>query len=128
MLTAALAYAEDGLPVFPCGPRGKRPIVEGGFKVANVNTEQIRGWWSSWRLADIGIPTGAVSGFVVLDVHPGGEALLADLEGQYGSLSQTRTVKNERGRRSGSSTLACPFRAARVFSVVVPIFAVMVDM
>ena len=99
LLAAALAFAGDGLPVFPCEPRGKRPMVEGGFKAATVNTEQIRKWWSAWPLANIGVPTGAVSGFAVLDIDPGGDASLAALEGQHGSLPETRTVKTGRGRQ-----------------------------
>src|SRR5271157_5984431 len=90
---AALAFARDGLPVFPCEPRGKRPMVEGGFKAATVNTEQIRAWWSTWRLANIGIPAGAVSGIDVLDVDPGGEDSLAALIAQHGPLPDTREVR-----------------------------------
>ena len=74
-------------------------MVEGGFKAATVNTEQIRKWWSVRRLGNIGIPTGAVSGFVVLDIDPGGDASLASLAGQHGSLPETRTVKTGRGRQ-----------------------------
>ena len=99
LLAAALAFASDGLPVFPCESRGKPPMVEGGFKAATVNTEQIRKWWSVRRLGNIGIPTGAVSGFVVRDIDPGGDASLASLAGQHGSLPETRTVKTGRGRQ-----------------------------
>jgi archaellum biogenesis ATPase FlaH len=99
LLGAALAFVGDGLPVFPCEPRGKRPLVEGGFKAATVNTEQIRTWWTKWRLGNIGISTGAASGFVVLDIDPGGDDSLAALTRQHGSLPETRAVKTGRGRQ-----------------------------
>jgi len=99
LLGAALAFVGDGLPVFPCEPRGKRPLVEGGFKAATLDTEQIRTWWSKWRLGNIGIPTGEVSGFVVVDIDPGGDASLAALAGQHGPLPETRAVKTGRGKQ-----------------------------
>ena len=37
LLDAALAYADDGLPVFPCLPRGKQPAVPTGFRAATTN-------------------------------------------------------------------------------------------
>lgn len=99
LLAAAIAFAGNSLPVFPCEPRGKAPMVEGGFKAATVNTEQIRKWWSAWPLANIGIPTGAVSGFAALDIDPGGDDSLAELTRQYGALPETRGVKTGRGRQ-----------------------------
>jgi hypothetical protein len=70
---AALEYARRGWRVFPCQPRGKVPLVDGGFKAATVDAEQIRSWWEKWTLANIGIPTGLTSTFAALDVDPGGE-------------------------------------------------------
>ena len=79
-LDAALDYAAAGYPVFPL--RGKQPLTEHGFKDASRDTGTIREWWTTWPEAGIGVPTGAESGIVVLDVDPrnGGDAALKDLE------------------------------------------------
>ncbi len=45
-LTAALAYAAAGIPIFPCIEGGKRPATANGFKDASTDPEVIRGWWS----------------------------------------------------------------------------------
>lgn len=74
MLKAALAYAKQGIPVFPCRERGdakhkvKAPYVDGGFKAATTDANMIRQWWRQWPNAMIGMPTGKASGRVVLDV------------------------------------------------------------
>jgi hypothetical protein len=68
LLAAALAYAGDGKPVFPCKPETKRPFMEGGFKTATTDPEQITAWWRKWPRAMIGMPTGPVSGVWVLDI------------------------------------------------------------
>ncbi len=112
LFVAALAFVGDGLPVFPCKPRGKLPMVKGGFKAATVDTEQVRKWWSKWRQANIGIPTGAVSGFVVLDVDPGGDDSLATLTGSHGPLPETRAVKTGRGRQLWFKYPSVPVRCS----------------
>lgn len=65
---AALEYARNGLPVFPCIPATKRPFTTHGFKDATTDREQINAWWSRWPTALIGVPTGEASGFAVLDL------------------------------------------------------------
>ncbi len=102
---AAAAYAGKGWPVFPCQPRGKTPLVETGFKAATRDTEKIRSWWEKYPLANIGIPTGAASGFVALDIDPGGDDSLAQLTRTHGPLPDTREVKTGRGRQLW---FACP--------------------
>ena len=47
VLAAALDYAELGLPVFPCNPDDKSPLIKGGFKNASADPEIIRAWWRS---------------------------------------------------------------------------------
>jgi hypothetical protein len=93
LLTAALEYAAKRLPVFPCEPCGKTPAVRRGFHSATTNPETIR---RHWRIADrnIGIPTGSVSGFWVLDidVEKDGEASIRALEAKHGRLPRTREV------------------------------------
>ncbi|WP_318387241.1 bifunctional DNA primase/polymerase, partial [Microbacterium maritypicum] len=65
---SALAYAAHGIPVFPCAAGGKRPAVAGGFHAASTNHVLVRRWWTAIPSANIGIPTGAASGLVVVDV------------------------------------------------------------
>ena len=64
---AALKYAEKGWPIFPCGAN-KRPLTPHGFKDASTDAEQVAQWWTDYPDAMIGLPTGALSGIVVLDI------------------------------------------------------------
>ena len=87
---AALAYAQElRFPVFPCKPGDKVPLSPSGFKNATTNPHLIGIWWRNWPDANIGIPTGSISGFDVLDVDEGGEETLAALESQYRKLPDT---------------------------------------
>ena len=90
LLGAALAYARRGVPVFPCEPGGKRPLTHNGFWDSTTETRRIRAWWSRWPAANVGVPTGARSGLVVLDIDPrgGGFESLALLERKNGPLPE----------------------------------------
>lgn len=79
---AALAYAEAGIPVFPLCPGEKSPRVTHGFHAATTDLSCIRHWWDRWPEANIGVPTGEVSGLIVLDIDPrhGGDASLRHLQ------------------------------------------------
>ena len=106
-LTAALAYAARGWRVFPlhtprrgggcscgrdeCASPAKHPRTAQGFKDASASAAVLREWWRQWPTANIGIATGARSGFVVLDVDPrhGGNESLATLQERYGALPAT---------------------------------------
>jgi hypothetical protein len=74
ILAAALRYAEQGLPVFPCknepgNPKQhKAPLTSHGFKDAKTDANAIRRWWKRWPNALIGMPTGNVTGVAVLDL------------------------------------------------------------
>jgi hypothetical protein len=65
---AARHYAEQGIPVFPCSPKNKSPMVNGGFHSATTDANQIKAWWTKWPKAMIGMPTGPASGIDVLDL------------------------------------------------------------
>jgi hypothetical protein len=54
--------------VFPCVPGEKRPLVRRGFHDATEDPDQVDAWWLRWPQANIGIPTGALSGVDVVDV------------------------------------------------------------
>lgn len=84
LLESALNYAQNDIPVFPvhgindmgsctcqnlnCSHPGKHPIVKGGFKVATTDLQQVITWWNQHPLANIGVPTGVVSGWHVVDI------------------------------------------------------------
>lgn len=65
---AAQIYAKCGIPVFPCNPKTKAPLIEGGFKAATTDPLQIRAWWERWPNAMIGMPTGSASWVWVFDI------------------------------------------------------------
>ncbi|WP_144930911.1 bifunctional DNA primase/polymerase [Kocuria marina] len=65
---AARSLAAAGVPVFPCVVEGKRPLTRRGFLDADSDPDQVAAWWSRTPNANIGIPTGAPSGVVVVDV------------------------------------------------------------
>ena len=92
VLSAALAYAAKGWPVFPCG-MDKKPLTKNGFYNATTDPEQIRNWWAKYPNAAIGVPTGRTSGILVidLDVRPDGDGResMRDLEARIGQLPDT---------------------------------------
>jgi hypothetical protein len=82
----AIRYADEyGWPVFPlhtvregrctcgdakCESQGKHPVAAlapHGFKDATTDAATIQAWWARYPEANIGVPTGATSGIVVLD-------------------------------------------------------------
>ncbi|WP_373286287.1 bifunctional DNA primase/polymerase [Microbacterium nanhaiense] len=74
---AARSLAAAGVPVFPCLVEGKRPLTRRGFLDASNDPEQVAAWWSRTPNANIGIPTGAASGVVVVDVDVHGPTMAA---------------------------------------------------
>ncbi|MBJ3774336.1 bifunctional DNA primase/polymerase [Acuticoccus mangrovi] len=75
LLTAALALAERGWPVFPCNPaadkaKGKQPLIAKGFKGASTDPDTIRTWWREHPDALIGLSTGRDLGAFVVDLDP----------------------------------------------------------
>lgn len=91
MLLAALDYANyDDLPVFPVKP-DKSPHTPNGFKDASADETIVRHLWRKYRDANIGIPTGEASGWLVLDIDPrhGGDVSLTALIDEYGELPAT---------------------------------------
>lgn len=87
---AAREVARAGVPVFPCGLGGKRPLTEHGFRDATTDLGQVDAWWRQHPGANIGVPTGAPSGVVVVDVDV------------HGSVDGYRTF--ERAHKAGLVT------------------------
>lgn len=65
---AAARIAAAGVPVFPCRSGQKRPSTVHGLLDASADRAEVRAWWRRWPTANIGLPTGAMSGVVVLDI------------------------------------------------------------
>ena len=99
-LAAALALAESGIPVFPCildgTKRYKSPATPHGFKDASYDPATVRALWRNYPGALVGVPTGGVSGFDVLDIDPrhGGDKWL---EANKHRLPPTRTHATKSG-------------------------------
>ena len=107
MALLALECAKQGMPVFPCSPGNKRPLVKGGFKSATTDPEQIQEWWQQSPNAMIGIPTGETTNLLILDVDEkpakddkpavSGRRILSDLEKIHGKLPPTLEVTTPGG-------------------------------
>jgi hypothetical protein len=76
---AAVRYANLGIPVFPCVPGGKQPLTPNGFHDATSSARVVHQWWQRTPDANIGLPTGARTGILVvdIDVHAGGSGFAA---------------------------------------------------
>lgn len=92
LLSAALASASKGKPVFPVGIN-KRPLTAHGFKDATTDPEKIRAMMTMPGVAGFAIPTGPVTGLVVIDRDRkngvDGIAACAELEVELGPLPVT---------------------------------------
>lgn len=82
LMNFALKYAADGFAVFPVyepvgigkcscakeGCKGKHPRTANGCLDATTDVEIIKGWWTKWPNASVGIATGMKSGMSVVDL------------------------------------------------------------
>lgn len=121
---AAITYARAGVAVIPLhhvgddgacscrewaehrnpdhGPGGKQtgkhPVQKRWAAGEALTVPDVWAVWEEWPRANIGLRTGPVSGFWVLDVDPvaGGDASLTKLVGEVGGLS-TYTVRTGSG-------------------------------
>jgi len=94
-LEAAIFLANSDIPVFPC-LENKAPACAGGFKSATVDIARIKAMWSNPNAVLVGVPTGEISGFDVLDIDPrnGG---MEWFEKNKHRLPQTRTQQTRSG-------------------------------
>jgi hypothetical protein len=102
--TLADAAIALGVPVFPCDAH-KRPLTPHGFKDASADPAVVRRAFAHPLAAMIGVPTGAVTGTVVVDVDvKDGAQGRAWLDANSHRMVQTRTI------RTGSGGLHLYFR------------------
>ena len=75
----------------PCISPGNHSITKGGLYSATQDEAIIKGWWSKWPLANIGICTGLKSDLMVLEVNPrdGGSESLVNLQSRYWDMPNT---------------------------------------
>lgn len=89
---AALHYARHGWPVFPTSIK-KEPLTAHGYKDATTDPEKIRAMSRNPRAAGVAIPTGTITGLVVLDRDRkngvDGVATCKALEADLGALPPT---------------------------------------
>ncbi len=108
VLAAALSYASQGFPIVPCygivgagictcGGRpnckpGKHPIPTHGHLDASTDPETIRQWWKDHPWANVAIASGVKMFVWDIDPRNGGDATMAALINEHGSLPITPTV------------------------------------
>lgn len=102
--TLADAAIALGVPVFPCDG-AKRPLTAHGFKDATTDPAAIRLMFKNPMAVMIGVPTGAIVGWIVVDVDvKDGAQGAAWLDANSHRMVQTRTI------RTGSGGLHLYFR------------------
>ncbi len=93
-LTAALAYAAKGWPVFPVGA-DKKPLTTHGVGDATTNPAQIKKLWAQHPEANIAMDVGG-AGMMVLDLDPGHD--IKELERNVGKIPRTNlSARTPRG-------------------------------
>jgi hypothetical protein len=100
-LTAALGYVDRGWPVVALWPQAKSPRPRDGVYAATTDESLLLAWWRWCPQANVGIPTGSMSGHVVVDIDgPGGEESRARfLDGRPApTTATTRSGRLDGGR------------------------------
>ena len=85
LLEAALKYASQGWPVFPCRA-DKTPFLDNGVLGATTDLDTIKGWWQRWPHANIGMDVGSAH-MMVYDFDPGHD--LNELQANVGTIPKT---------------------------------------
>lgn len=93
------AYVQRGWAVIPIRAGAKMPIERDWPNQGRRTVAEVRAAWELYPDANVGIVTGRVSGFWVLDVDPqnGGMQALNGLVQAYGKLPETYVVRTPSG-------------------------------
>ena len=84
-----------------CNSPGKHPRVSNGLHAATKDERIINQWWTQWPNANIASPTGAVNGFIAVDIdlRHGGNESFDDLISEYGNIPDTvEAITGSQGR------------------------------
>lgn len=73
----------------PPSRAGKHPRVKNWAREASSNKSKIQKWWELWPDANIGIPTGKINGFFVIDIDPQNGGWLSYQDHLAGELPST---------------------------------------
>ncbi len=95
MMTIALVYASRGWAILPTSKKNKTPLISGGSRSATTNPTLIRQWWRKHPNANIGLATGKISGFWVVDIDiKGGKDGLKAIMDEFGDniLSENQLI------------------------------------
>lgn len=107
----ARAFAESGIPVFPCVPNGKAPATEHGYKDASANVAQIDAWWTENPDYNLALSPEA-AGWCVIDIDgPDGEQAWR----QRAITPDTYEVMTPRGGRHLYFTGSLPSTVKKLF-------------
>jgi hypothetical protein len=98
---AALALARRGMRVHPVAADRKVALLEDWPNRATLDPTTIAAWWRRWPNANVAIATGGAMRLLVVDIDTdaGGEASIAALEREHGTLPATvETITPRSGR------------------------------
>jgi len=96
LVDTALALATKGKPIFPVA-QNKKPLVEWKPYQERIPTSQeVKEWWGKWPDANIGMATGHLSGWVIIDCDSE-EAANRFIE-EYPEAKDTLQVQTGRGK------------------------------
>lgn len=111
----AIVRLAQKVPVFPCRRsaeevtlngrtrvlKPKSPLTSRGFLDATQDPDRIRTWWKRWPDALVGVPTGTITGLLVVDfdAHKAGDAARAWVNLHTDWLLQTRAHTTLNGGR-----------------------------